>query len=64
MLDEPTAALDLAARYADQARLADGTLLVQDTPALTMTSHIVRTCLGSEVEVVQQAGKSPFALPA
>ncbi|PFH11470.1 iron complex transport system ATP-binding protein [Collimonas sp. PA-H2] len=95
LLDEPTAALDLAhqhhllrtlrqlakewnigvlaimhdpnlaARYADQlAWLADGALLVQDTPALTMTPHIVRTCLGIEVEVVQQAGKPPFAMPA
>ncbi|AMP04015.1 ATP-binding cassette domain-containing protein [Collimonas pratensis] len=95
LLDEPTAALDLAhqhhllrtlrqlvkewhigvlaimhdpnlaARYADQlAWLADGTLLVQDTPTLSMTPHIVRTCLGIEVEVVQQAGKPPFAMPA
>lgn len=95
LLDEPTAALDLAhqhhllrtlqqlakdwnigvlaimhdpnlaARYADQlAWLADGSLLVQDTPALSMTPHVVRTCLGIEVEVVQQAGKPPFALPA
>ncbi|WP_211442063.1 ATP-binding cassette domain-containing protein [Collimonas humicola] len=95
LLDEPTAALDLAhqhhllrtlrqlakewhigvlaimhdpnlaARYADQlAWLADGALLVQDTPALSMTPDIVRTCLGIEVEVVQQAGKPPFAMPA
>ncbi|GAC1322318.1 MAG: heme ABC transporter ATP-binding protein [Collimonas sp.] len=94
LLDEPTAALDLAhqhhllstlrhlakewnigvlaimhdpnlaARYADQlAWLADGALLVQDTPALTMTPHIVRTCLGIEVEVIRQAGKPPFAMP-
>jgi iron complex transport system ATP-binding protein len=95
LLDEPTAALDLAhqhhllstlrqlaqewnigvlaimhdpnlaARYADQlAWLADGTLLIQDTPALTMTPHIVRTCLGIDVEIVRQAGKPPFAMPA
>jgi iron complex transport system ATP-binding protein len=95
LLDEPTAALDLAhqhhllrtlrqlarewhigvlaimhdpnlaARYADQlAWLADGALLVQDTPALSMTPDIVRTCLGIEVEVVRQAGKPPFAMPA
>ncbi|MEO6918872.1 MAG: heme ABC transporter ATP-binding protein [Collimonas sp.] len=95
LLDEPTAALDLAhqhhllntlrhlakewnigvlaimhdpnlaARYADQlAWLANGTLLVQDTPALTMTPHIVRTCLGIDVEVVRQSGKPPYAMPA
>ena len=95
LLDEPTAALDLAhqhhllgtlrqlakewnigvlaimhdpnlaARYADQlAWLADGTLLVQDTPALTMTPHIVRACLGIDVEVIRQNGKPPFAMPA
>jgi len=94
LLDEPTAALDLAhqhhllstlrqltkewdigvlaimhdpnlaARYADQlAWLADGTLLVQDTPALSMTPHVVRTCLGIDVEVIRQAGKPPFAMP-
>lgn len=94
LLDEPTAALDLAhqhhllstlrhltkewnigvlaimhdpnlaARYADQlAWLADGTLLAQDTPALTMTPHIVRTCLGIDVDVVRQDGKPPFAVP-
>ncbi|WP_211462985.1 ATP-binding cassette domain-containing protein [Collimonas silvisoli] len=94
LLDEPTAALDLAhqhhllgtlrrltkewnigvlaimhdpnlaARYADQlAWLADGTLLVQDTPTLSMTPHVVRTCLGIDVEVILQAGKPPFAMP-
>lgn len=94
LLDEPTAALDLAhqhhllgtlrqlakewnigvlaimhdpnlaARYADQlAWLADGTLLVQDTPALTMTPHIVKACLGIDVEIIRQIGKPPFAMP-
>lgn len=95
LLDEPTAALDLAhqhhllgtlrqlakewnigvlaimhdpnlaARYADQlAWLADGTLLVQDTPALSMTPQVVRACLGLDVEVIRQSGKPPFAMPA
>lgn len=95
LLDEPTAALDLAhqhhllgtlrqlakewhigvlaimhdpnlaARYADQlAWLADGALLVQDTPALSMTPHVVRACLGIDVEVIRQSGKPPFAMPA
>lgn len=95
LLDEPTAALDLAhqhhllstlrqlakewnigvlaimhdpnlaARYADQlAWLADGTLLVQDTPALSMTPQVVRACLGIDVEVIRQSGKPPFAMPA
>lgn len=94
LLDEPTAALDLAhqhqllstlrrltkewhigvlaimhdpnlaARYADQlAWLADGALLVQDTPALTMTPQVVGACLGMDVEIIRQAGKPPFAMP-
>lgn len=94
LLDEPTAALDLAhqhsmlitlrrlatdwnigvlaimhdpnlaARYADQiAWLADGTLLAQDTPAITMTPETVKACLGIEVDVIKQFGKAPFATP-
>lgn len=94
LLDEPTAALDLAhqhsmltilkklakewnigvlaimhdpnlaARYADEiAWLANGTILIQDTPAITMTSQTVEACLGIEVEVIKPLGKPPFAMP-
>lgn len=94
LLDEPTAALDLAhqhtmlttlrwlakewnigilaimhdpnlaARYADQiAWLADGAMLVQDTPTITMTPETVDACFGIQVEVIKQTGKPPFAMP-
>ncbi len=52
---------NLAARYIDQlAWLADRTLLVQDTPALTMTSPIVKACLDIDVAVIRPTGKPPF----
>ncbi|KAF3996951.1 ATP-binding cassette domain-containing protein [Glaciimonas immobilis] len=93
LLDEPTAALDLAhqhlmlttlrrlasewnigvlaimhdpnlaARYADQlAWLANGTLLAQDAPYITMTPSNFKACLGIEVEVIKHAGKPPYAM--
>ncbi len=93
LLDEPTAALDLAhqhhllttlrkltnewnigvlaimhdpnlaARYADQlAWLANGTLLAQDTPDITMTPELISDSLGIDVEVMRQTGKPPYAV--
>ena len=54
---------NLAARYADQlAWLADGSLLAQDTPAVTMTPAIIQTCLGIEVEVMRPVGRPPYAM--